>query len=221
MKLFESLGGHLLEDEYGATTVISVYYDSDDFRLIGRSVDGPLYKEKFRIRSYGIPDDDSTVFAEIKKKFDGTVYKRRVEGKYQEIMDMLDGKIRLDHHRQIQDEILWMMERYSLEPVVLIAYDRTAFTSPADPGLRVTFDSDVRYRLDDLDMRNGDYGTPLREEGFRIMEIKTTGSIPLWLADMLSGNGIYPGSFSKIGTCFREVIVPAYRSGTGWRVKNV
>ena len=220
--LFGVLKDRLREDEYSRTTIMSLYYDSAGYDLLGRSADRPMYKEKFRIRSYGVPDDDSAVFAEIKKKFDGVVYKRRVQGKYREILDLLEGKILPDRDVQIQKEIIWMMERYDLAPAAFIGYDRTAYTSPGDPGFRLTVDSDIRYRLTDLDLRKGDQGTLLREPGFRIMEIKTAGNMPLWLAQILSREKIYSGSFSKIGTCYKEVIVPALRSGgNDGRIQNV
>ena len=216
--LFGVLKDRIREDGYGRTAVLSLYYDNSSYDLLGRSADRPMYKEKFRIRSYGVPGEDSAVFAEIKKKFDGVVYKRRVKGTYREILDMLEGDILPDRDVQIQKEILWMKDRYDLAPAAFIAYDRTAYTSPSDPGFRLTVDSDIRYRLTDLDLRKGDHGIPLREPGFRIMEIKTEGNMPLWLTQILSKEKIYSGSFSKIGTCYKEVIVPALRAeGNGYR----
>lgn len=221
--LWDSVKDRLLMDEYGTTTIMSIYYDDNDFSLIGRSADKPFYKEKFRLRSYGVPDDESTVFAEIKKKYDGIVYKRRVAGTYQQIIGLLEEGRTLDHDLQIQKEIMWVMKRYQLEPAAFIGYERTAYSSPADPGFRLTFDSDIRYRLTDLDLRKGSQGIPLREPGFRIMEVKTEGGVPLWFAKALSENRIYPGSFSKIGTCYKEVIIPGMYAGhdTDRRVKNV
>lgn len=212
--LWEKIREKLLADGYGTTTVMSVYYDDGNFSLIGRSADKPVYKEKFRVRSYGVPDDESTVFAEIKKKYDGTVYKRRVAGRYSQIMDMLQGRGMLDHDVQIQNEIRWMVRRYGLRPAAFIAYERDAYTSPSDPGFRLTFDSNIRYRLTDLDLRAGSHGTLLREPGFRIMEVKTEGNSPLWFTKILSELKIYPGSFSKIGTCYREVIIPGGYAGS-------
>ena len=210
--LFSAIGNRLQEDEYSRTAVLSLYYDNSSCDLLGRSADGPVYKEKFRIRSYGVPDDTSKVFAEIKKKYDGIVYKRRVQGTYGEILDLLDGKMMPDNDIQIQKEIIWMADRYGLAPAAFIGYDRTAYTSPADPGFRLTVDSDIRYRLTDLDLRKGDHGDLLREPGFRIMEIKTAGSMPLWLTAILSEKKIYSGSFSKIGTCYKEIIIPGLSS---------
>ena len=42
-------------DSYGKHTIGNVYYDTDTYELITRPVEKPKYKEKFRIRSYGIP----------------------------------------------------------------------------------------------------------------------------------------------------------------------
>ena len=65
-------------DEYGPSTVCSVYYDTEDYRLIRASVEKPAYKEKLRLRSYGVASADSTVFVELKKKCRGVVFKRRI-----------------------------------------------------------------------------------------------------------------------------------------------
>ncbi len=212
--LWSRINSRLLADVYGRTIVMSIYFDNDNYELFSKSADKPNYKEKFRLRCYGIPTDDSTVFAEIKKKYDGIVYKRRIEGRYQDILDMMSGRCELPHDVQIQKEILWMKRRYSLEPKAFIGYDRDAYTCPSDPGLRVTFDSNIRYRLNDLDLRSGDYGDLLIDKDFRLMEVKAPGNLPLWFSEALTACGIHSGSFSKIGTCYKEIIIPGLRSGS-------
>ena len=58
-------------DKYGEHTICNIYFDTPDYDLIRRSIEHPIYKEKLRLRSYGVPKDgDSKVFVEIKKKFE-------------------------------------------------------------------------------------------------------------------------------------------------------
>ena len=56
-------------DKYGRTTIRNIYYDTDDYLLIRRSIEKPVYKEKLRIRSYKRAKPESTVFVELKKKY--------------------------------------------------------------------------------------------------------------------------------------------------------
>ena len=72
------LDAYIEPDEFFSSTVCSLYYDTGDFELIRRSIDAPVYKEKLRVRAYNVPAPDGTVFVELKKKFKGVVYKRRV-----------------------------------------------------------------------------------------------------------------------------------------------
>lgn len=85
------LEGTARVDRYGETSILNIYYDTPDFRLIRASLDGPAYKEKLRLRSYGVPADDSTAFLEIKKKYQGIVYKRRIDMPYRQAADYLAG----------------------------------------------------------------------------------------------------------------------------------
>ena len=197
---------YMQEDQYGLTTIMSIYYDNDDFQLIHRSIEKPLYKEKFRLRSYGVPKEGTKVFAEIKKKYDGIVYKRRVTAPMSEMRQFLEGKWKLPDNEQVQQEILWMLKRYRLEPKVLVMYDRLALFGIEDPSLRITFDSNLRYRTEDLDLTHGSFGELFEPEDFYIMEIKFPQSTPLWLVRILDELHIYPGSFSKIGTVFSNNI---------------
>ena len=206
--LYERLHAYMDEDAYGLSTVCSVYYDNDQNELIQKSIDKPVYKEKFRVRSYGVPREDSRVFAEIKKKFDGVVYKRRVMAPYREMMDFVEKGRALPEDAQIQKEIRYMLERYRLHPAVYIAYDRLALAGKEDPETRVTFDFNTRFRTDHLRLSDGDYGEKLRSDDFYVCETKIANSAPLWLAKLLAECRIYPGTFSKYGTCYKEHILP-------------
>ena len=100
-----------------------------------------------------------------------------------------------------------MLMRYGLAPAVFIGYERIAYFGIEDPSLRITFDMNLRYRLTDLTPGAGSAGEPFAKEDLVIMEIKFPSSAPLWLAQLLSEMNIYPGSFSKVGTCLKEKIV--------------
>lgn len=196
-----ALGKHMQEDEYGAYTICNIYFDTEDFALARNSIEKPLYKEKLRLRSYGVPDQGSPVFVELKKKFQGVVYKRREEMPLHEAKNLLLHGMRTKDS-QILREISAFLSFYRPVPKLCLSYDRTAFWSPEDPGLRVTFDSRIRCRDSDLDLTKGAWGRALLEEGQYLMEIKALRAMPLWLARLLSECGIYPTSFSKYGTCY-------------------
>jgi hypothetical protein len=81
--LFEALAPYMTVDAYGKTAIGSLYFDTPDFYLIRTSLEKPVYKEKLRLRSYGRPGPDSPAFVELKKKYEGIVYKRRISLPYQ------------------------------------------------------------------------------------------------------------------------------------------
>lgn len=221
------LASRMVPDAYGKSPIVSVYYDTPDRALIRRSLEKPLYKEKLRIRSYGscsLPSGNDRVFLEIKKKFDGIVYKRRVCMTFAAALDYLHGAsypsacrahplpegedgIASDSVRslQIADEIDALVERYRpLFASMAISCQRTAYVPiSSQDDLRLTIDESVMF----CDL----LGTP--SNGFRdlmgcgeaIMEVKSCSPYPMWLASALSECRAYPSSFSKYGEAFRAL----------------
>lgn len=194
-------------DQYGLHTICSVYYDTEDYQIIRNAGEKPAYKEKLRLRSYGVPRADDTVFLELKKKFNGVTYKRRMPMCMREAGAYLQAGIRPAQTGQIFEEIDWFRRFHQLEPKVLLCYDRIALFGKEDPQLRITFDTDIRWRSSGLDLSKGDYGKALIGPDKTLMEIKTLGPIPCWLSGMLSAVGAYPISFSKYGTVYRNNLV--------------
>lgn len=205
--LLEGMAGHMKLDRYGRTTNCSLYYDTDSWELIRKSIEKPVYKEKLRVRSYGIPKTGDSVFIELKKKYDGVVYKRRTEMASELADRYLCGAQRLSPGTQIGKEIEWFQERYHAKPKVYIAYDRTSYAGVEDPELRVTFDRNIRCRDYALDLRKGDFGERLLPAGTVLMEIKIPGTAPLWLAHLLSALEIRPVSFSKYGQYYKNNVL--------------
>ena len=201
--------GHMEPDAHSNYTICNLYCDTDDWQLIRESIEKPVYKEKLRIRSYGTAKGSDNVFVEIKKKYDGVVYKRRIVLPADEAAEYLKTGA-LKEPSQISREIDWMRTRLDLKPRVFIGYDREAYAGAKgveNPDLRITFDTNLRYRDDHLDLREGDGGSALLEDGTVLMEIKIPGTAPLWLARLLSENDIHMTSFSKYGTYYKNVVL--------------
>ena len=95
--LREALAPYVRPDQYGESTICNIYYDTPDFRLIRKSIEKPVYKEKLRLRSYGPAGPDDNTFLELKKKYKGIVYKRRICLPEQDAMNYLSGKSPADH----------------------------------------------------------------------------------------------------------------------------
>ncbi len=197
---------HMRPDEHPRYTIGNVYFDTADYELIRTSLEKPVYKEKLRVRSYGVPGDDGLVFVEIKKKFDGVVYKRRVTMTAKEADVWLRGGI-APVRSQISHEIEWFMQFYHPTPAVYIAYDREAYAGIDNDELRITFDRNLRWRDYNVDLRAGDYGEPILGDDRILMEIKIPGAAPLWLARLLSEHHIVSESFSKYGAYYKQAVL--------------
>ncbi len=204
--LEQQLAPYMRPDEYGESTVCSIYYDTPDFRLIRASLEKPVYKEKLRLRSYGPAQADDPVFLELKKKYDGVVYKRRISLPLREAEDFLAGGS-LAQTSQIGRELTYCRDFYrTLQPAVAISYDRSAFFGRQDDQLRVTFDRAIRCRWEDLSLSAPPLGAQLLREGQSLMEIKVPGAMPLWLSYLLGQLHIQPVSFSKYGTAYQRML---------------
>lgn len=211
--LRQRLASRMQEDEYGQHTICNLYFDTEDFTLIRHSLDKPTYKEKLRLRSYGIPDARDTVFIELKKKVRGVVYKRRVGMPLCEAYRYLLSGLRPAADCQILREIDWFQRQYEVRPRAFIGYDRIALFGKEDPALRITFDTAVRGRADRLDLTLGDQGALFMQQGARLMEIKIGEAMPVWLSRTLSACEIFPASFSKYGAYYQNYLLSARKEG--------
>ncbi len=208
--LAEELIPRLVPDSFGRSTVMSLYLDTPDYRMIRDSLETPNFKQKLRLRSYGQASGGSRVFFESKCKVDGVVYKRRLAMSLRQALGYLDTR-EMPADTQIMREFDYTMRLYGWPaPSALILCERTAFFLPDDPSTRITFDTGIRARTGDrLALDDGTDGVPLLPEGTALMEIKTGGGLPLWLSEMLGGLGIFPRPFSKYGTAYTRLILPA------------
>ena len=221
-KMLAAMEPFMKLDKYGRTTIRNIYYDTDTYLLIRRSIEKPAYKEKLRIRSYSRADRDSTVFVELKKKYKSIVYKRRISLPEEEAMEWISGNRHCHKHTQIANEIDYFLDYYkTLHPAVFLSYEREAFYARDGSAFRVTFDDNILCRQEDLSLESEVYGTPILPEGKVLMEIKCSGGIPLWMIHVLSEEKIYKTSFSKYGTAYGTLIFPQTHATNSYHMLEV
>ncbi len=214
-QISNELQGYMELDDYNKShefyTISNIYYDTEDNTLIRRSLSKPKYKEKLRLRAYGVPEENAKVYLEIKKKFCGLVNKRRTNIKLNEAYNFISTgvkpEIKVYMNKQVINEIDYILKLYHLKPRLYLAYDRKALFSKENRDLRITFDTNIRTRRYDLKLESGDHGDALLQDGKWLMEIKAEKSMPLWLTKMLSEHKIFRTSFSKYGSEYKIQIM--------------
>jgi hypothetical protein len=206
IKLRHALSFYMDDDPRGEYSICNLYYDTDSYELIRHSLQKPVYKEKMRIRSYGVPGEDDLIFLEIKKKYKKVVYKRRIALTYDEYLTFLNDNQLPEKDNQILSEIQYFIDNYEPYPRAYISYDRIPLIGKDDKNLRITFDKNIRFRGNDLCLTKGEQGQLLLPEGQFLMEIKAPGVMPIWLCNILTNLSIFPQSFSKYGYSYNEYI---------------
>lgn len=207
-RLLQVMQAYMALDRYGCSVIRNLYYDTETYRLVRSSIEKPIYKEKLRVRSYGKPGPHDEVFVELKKKYDGVVYKRRIAMPQDEATDFIAGDAVPAAPSQICEEIDYFCRHYeTLRPAVFLSYEREAYYSKGNSDFRVTFDENILARRQELTLGAGIWGTPLLGKGEVLMEIKTSGGIPLWMTEFLSCKRVYKNSFSKYGEAYTELVL--------------
>ncbi len=201
-----AMAPHIVPDEYGQSSIRNLYLDTPDFRLIRRSLEKPVYKEKLRIRSYRRAQMDAPVFVELKKKYRSVVYKRRIFMPQDDALRCVAGTKRWPDS-QIGSELAYAADFYkALRPAVFLSYERDSFRGAKDENLRVTFDREIRYRRETLTLDSDTRGTPLLAPDQVLMEVKAAGGLPLWLVQVLSQQRLFKTSYSKYGTAYEDIL---------------
>ena len=209
--ILNAMEPYMALDKYGRSTIRNIYFDTDDYRLIRRSIEKPAYKEKLRIRSYAQAEENSTVFVELKKKYDGVVYKRRIALPQQQALEWICERSACPMDTPISREIDYFIDFYGIpQPTVFLSYEREAYYDRKGSDFRVTFDDQILFRQTDLSLMSPVYGTSILSDGMVLMELKCSGGIPLWMTMVLSQEKIYKTSFSKYGTAYEQLIFPHF-----------
>ena len=187
--------------------ISNLYFDDDCDNVIRTSVSLPKYKEKLRLRCYGVPTLDSPVFLELKKKVNGVGVKRRAKLPLRDIEAYLETGVHPQGLSYMDEQVLREIDYYrsheAVYPKLYVSYLRNAYHAKDDPSFRVTFDFDILTRRHDLYLEHGRYGEPILSPGKTVMEVKFRGAVPLWFCRVMSDFGLSFHTFSKCGTDFK------------------
>lgn len=209
--VLNAMAPYMVPDEYSHSSIRNLYLDTPDYRLIRHSLEKPVYKEKLRVRSYDRAGEQDPVFVELKKKYQSVVYKRRISLPQGQAMTCVDG-IQPWPDSQIGAELAYTMDFYkTLRPAVFLSYERDSFRGVEDEEFRVTFDSEIRYRQEELTLNSDTWGTPILPSSQVLMELKVAGGLPLWMAHVLSEQRIFKTSFSKYGAAYQDIMLNRQR----------
>lgn len=200
-KILDFLSDKIIKDKFYKSTIYNVYYDTPNYELIRKSIEKPIYKEKLRLRCYNIVDTNSDIFLELKKKYDNIVYKRRIRLKTNELETMIETKT------QIGKEIEYFNKfYYNLKPMMHLSYNRLAYVYSQNHNIRITFDTDIKWRNKNVNLYSTISDESLLPDGMVLMELKVPLSIPYELAVFLSKEKIFKISFSKYGMAYQKII---------------
>ncbi len=198
----EAIKPYLLADRYGDEqgnyAVTSLYHDSPDHHFYWEKIEGIKFRRKLRIRIYESAEPltpDSQVFVEIKQRLNRITQKRRVVLTYRDALKLCNQRTMIDEYepkdRLVLEEIQTMTWQYNLRPTSIVSYFRQAFTgTDYDVGLRVTFDTNLRYRVQDLQLHSKKIGRFMFPPETVVMEIKANERVPYWLTELAGEQGI-------------------------------
>lgn len=169
---YMKMDDHCVNNSY---SIYNIYYDTDDNSVIRHSISKPYYKEKLRLRSYKIPQSPSDkVFLELKKKINKIVNKRRAIITLEEAYNFLEfgerPKCTDFITEQVINEIEYYLSHTKVNPTVYIGYNRIAFFGKEDKDFRLTIDSKIIARREDLFLESGCHGTDiLKPNGYAVI----------------------------------------------------
>jgi len=177
-------------DESGSYPLISLYYDTDDYKFYNEKIQGYDCRNKLRLRTYGTLD---SCFIEIKQKQNLNIYKWRIrmplEDAYKYLKSPNYEEVYSKYGQKEVDalnRISFLIDLYKVKPKIVISYKRKAFVGMHDNDLRITFDTCLKYRNFDFRIEKGGYGKYFLPPQIVVLEIKVKDYVPAWLNKVVS-----------------------------------
>lgn len=181
----------------GSYTVRSVYFDDMYDTCLAENEAGTDAREKFRIRTYDLSEDVITL--ELKSKLRGFTNKRSVRLNRREAERLFDrdDDLYLDTDSELVTGLCSQMKYRRMQPVVLIEYERTAYTYDAG-NVRITYDRNIGACTDHGMLWDADAPMiPVMPAGQHIMEVKYDELLPGFIRDVLNTGSLQRTSYSK------------------------
>lgn len=174
-------------------SVLSLYYDSPEFDFYWDKIEGLKFRRKLRLRAY--PQANGTlpsqVMVEIKQRINKTVQKRRIRLPLQAALQLCTAQAQLSardaFEANVISEVQYLVSAKQLRPSCLIRYHRQAWQGREwHPGLRITFDTELKARVQDLQLSAHAADSYFLPPDQCILEVKVDERVPDWLASLLS-----------------------------------
>ncbi|HSJ58076.1 MAG TPA: polyphosphate polymerase domain-containing protein [Anaerolineae bacterium] len=238
-KFRQALRAYLVPDDHGNAHgcyhLSSLYYDGPGYYFYWEKIDGIKFRRKLRIRHYDSGTrltGDTPVFCEIKQRLNKVTQKRRVLLPYAQARQLCDERRapgeapdRTVYDRAVIGEIEAMLWQYNLRRASVVSYTRRALVgSDYDIGLRVTFDTDLTCRTDQLEISHSGSGLPLLPPGWTIVEIKVNERMPYWLTELVGRHNLSLVRVSKYCRSIelaQSLPAPAWRPAAAWTMPGV
>lgn len=195
-RIIEDLKGFAHPDSHGGHDgyrVVSLYFDSPTLDFFWAKIEGIKYRRKIRLRIYAGEDIETTKrgMVEIKQRINRTVQKRRLELPLDEADMLLTGSVQLADldllDQQVASEVQYLVNAMHLQPTGITAYWRRAYIGDLyDAGLRITFDTDLRFRAHALTVNLNAENHLFMPPDLCIMEVKANEAIPNWVTSLLA-----------------------------------
>ena len=201
-------------DDQGRYPITSLYYDTYDYQAYWDKVEGHKFRRKVRLRVYGntVVEPDTPCFVEIKQRINKTLQKKRVVLPYETATALCGAGEEVqaelsETDQAVVSEVRYLQATLQLQPACVVRYDRLAFEGgDYDPGLRVTFDTNLKGRVHQLSLLNKEYADNYYfvPPGWCVMEVKVNYRVPYWLTELIARHSCTLRRMSKYCTALEQ-----------------
>ncbi|MCD6393741.1 MAG: polyphosphate polymerase domain-containing protein [Planctomycetes bacterium] len=191
----------------GEYPIVSLYLDSDGFRLARETLEGKKNRFKLRIRGYS-DNPESPCFFEVKRRINEVILKSRARVRQEDISPILQTGRPPSGYKgdaKVLRQFLLYTQYIGAKPMVLVRYMRQAFEGDSDNRVRVTFDRQIYFKISrkpkvELNSR----GWQSARLDCVVLEIKFTAKYPAWLSNMVKVFDLKRGGMSKYASSVKK-----------------